>query len=589
VTGAAPAPAEPDWSRFPVFSWPNGPAAPSEIAAGLGGVVAGRLDAVETLESAGLRWLVFNAPGRDDLHLDREGRSEAAKRRAERWKRWYDTRDDALLVRDPCWNEPDVRERMVRLLDESLAARGGRHGFGVSLGDEVGLTPGGAPEDVCVCASCEAEWRRWSAAHGRPGLADGDGAPPPLSRVSTDATLRALHDGSTEPIGPWLARREFHQDSLLEVLATLASRVRERSPGTPVGLLGISGQSAFAGVAVERVLPLLDFVECYRVGDARELAFTLREPRQRVLLTVFCDPSGPDRTAWQAWEHWMHGGDGLVAWSEEDLARKPEHRARLERAVSDIRRVQERAGRFRPEPRGLAIVHSHAALAASWLKDALLDGSTWPRRFQSWQEEHGALETLRGKWLALAARCGVMPGALPLDRVGAGAGARFRVLVLPRQLVLDGRDLEKLREYSAAGGTIVADADLGWIDSNGTRRERAPELATVAAPAALDGDPGDPASLSDFGRWLDGRGVERAPWRIRDASTHWISTWAASEDGWLCAALPDPGAGAAWPASIAIEAAEGLRIEWIHPAPSDGEIVHLPLGDAAIFRLVPNR
>jgi hypothetical protein len=407
------APEWPDWNGFPVLLWTAQPGA-GELARELGGVCLQRHDEGRQVREAGLAYLVFNAPGRDDLHLDRD------ERYRRRWQAWYDARDDALLVREPCLTDPATRERLFATLEKSLAARGGEHGLGVSLGDEVGATPGGAPEDVCLSATCRAAWTRWAAAHL-------GGAAPELAAISTDATRLSVADGRTEALGPWLARRAFHQDVLLDLLAELAQRSRRASPATPVGLLGIAGQSAFGGVAVERVLPLLDFVECYRVGDARELAFTLREPRQRVLLTVFCDERGPDHTAWSAWEHWLRGGDGLVAWSEADLERRPAHRERLLRAVRDIRDVQRRMGRFLPRPQGIAVAHSAAAIAASWLKDALLDGPTWPKRFPSYQEQHGPLERARKGWLELAEDLGGMPGAWPLERVGAETVERFPV------------------------------------------------------------------------------------------------------------------------------------------------------------------
>src|SRR6202008_3271604 len=99
----------------------------------------------------------------------------------------------------------------------------------------------------------------------------------------------------------------------LRVRAAAARRLR---PGVPLGLLGQIGRTAFGGVALDRLLPALDFAECYRVGDARELLFTLRAPGQRVVQTIFRDEREPRAAAWFAWESWMRGADGLVAWSD---------------------------------------------------------------------------------------------------------------------------------------------------------------------------------------------------------------------------------------------------------------------------------
>jgi hypothetical protein len=576
-----PADARAAWERFPVLVWTQ-TEKPVELVAEFGGACVQRTADARWLDERGLDWFVFNAPGRDDLHLDREN-----ERYQKRWKRWYETRDPELLVREPCLADPATRERLDRLLDESLAARGGRTGLGVSLGDEIGLTPGGAPDDVCQCARCEAAWQRFLERRGEESIE--------LAGVSTDATRLALADGDTSALAPWIARREFHQRQVLDVVAELAQRVRKRSPGTPVGLLGLSAQTAFGGVAIERVLPLLDFVECYSNGNARELAFTLRKPEQRVVLTIFDDPNGPDFAAWQAWEHWMRGGDGLVVWSEKELTEHPEFRARLARAVRDIREVQEAIGRFRPEPRGIAVVHDFDSLAASWMRDAMLDGPTWPKRLQSHQEERGSLESARRRGLDALENEGTQPGALPLDQVGAEIVARFPVLVLDHVAVLDEGERERIASYVEAGGALCVGDEVGWIDERGAAlgdeqlavlRERPPNVVR-RAPAAI------PRA------WLEAQRVELAPFELGESlrEWRWIRTWVRDGSGWLCAALPRPLAPPqyesnktpSFPTAIHLAPRENVTVQWIHPRPEvDGRVL-LPAGDAAVFRLVPRR
>ena len=578
------------WERFPVFVWTTS-AKPVEVVGEFGGACVQRMADTAWLDEKGLDWLVFNGPGRDDLHLDREN-----ARYQERWKRWYDSRDPKLLVREPCVSDPATRERLKRLLDESLTARGGRTGLGVSLGDEIGLTPGGAPEDVCQCAHCERAWKEFRAARG---LAQDV----KLADISTAATLSELDDGETAAIGPWLLRREFHEQQWTDLIAELARRVREKSPGTPVGLLGLTAQSAFGSVAIESVLPSLDFIECYRVGNARELAFTLRRPEQRVLLTIFDDARGPDFVAWQAWEHWMRGGDGLVIWSEKELVAKPALRQRLARAVRDIRAVQKQIGRFRPEPQGVAVVHSQPSVAVSWLRDAEDDGKTWPRRFPSYQEQHGELELSRKRWFEfLEDNNGAMPGALPLGHVDADTAKRFPLLVLDRLLVLDDVDVERLKRFMAAGGSLIPRAEIGWVDTNGRsavegfkQLRESPSSRLLAAPRRLNEYEGQRDLLKELGMWPEPMRFETAPFGVTgDAGEmwRWISTWMETPDGLACAVLPKPQRytdeqeALALPSEIKIGTGNSRwRIEWIHPKPDEKGVVRLPAGDAAVFRL----
>lgn len=283
------------WDDFPVLVWRQrhrGKELPAELLAPFDGINVERDDEAAWARERGVSFYVGHGPGRDDLHLDVDERWRA------RFDRWYETRDEALLVRDPCLTDPATLQRLETTLDRTLAARGGDHGLGVSLGDEVGLTPYGNPFDLCRSETCAALWRAYAEEHGWP-----------LESPTTDEVRLALGEDDLSLVGPWLARRRFQQNVVLDTLRELAERVRAQSPGTPVGLLGLAGQTAFGGVSVPRAAELLDFLECYPVSESPELLRT--GARTRALGTVFLNEDTADGTAWQAWRHWMRGGDGL--------------------------------------------------------------------------------------------------------------------------------------------------------------------------------------------------------------------------------------------------------------------------------------
>lgn len=570
------------WERFPALVW-TGRAEERELVAAFGGACVERTAATAWLAERGLDFLVFNAPGRDDLHLDRD-----SPRFQSRWQRWYEARDPALAVREPCLRDPTTRERLRARLAESLQAHRERPGLGFSLGDEVGLTPGGGPGEECLCATCREVWR----ARG------GEGE---LEQPSTDAVLAALRAGSDDLLGAWLARRRFHESALYESLAELAALARRELPGAPVGLLGIAGKTAFDGVDVPRALELADFAECYAEGNARELLFTLRGPRQRTLATVFVDPRGPDASARQVWEHFVRGGDGIVVWSAADLARAPAHRERLLRAVRDVRVARAASANFRPAPRGVALVHSADSIAVAWLRDAIGDGATWPKRFASYQEANGALEGARRRWLDLLEACGAQPGAVPIERVGAETARRFPALVLDTLLVLD--STAGLEAYAAAGGTLLVRGEVGTYDAAGRRRQRSPlaELREKHGERVLDLPQRVAAAIAGSGARRGARdelcgvlgrcGVELRPWIEKDDGFEWLAAWSrdAATGEIACAALPKPGANGAWPARADLGAPDGYELAWVHPRATAAETPALPPGDAAVFRLVLRR
>lgn len=537
-----------------------------------------RAELEEELEAAGLDYLVFNAAGRDELHLERERESWSAN-----WTQWKRDRDPALLRREPCLAQTATRERLRSTLAATLGAREGPRGLGLSLGDEVGLTPGGAPFDVCQCEACEREFARWPGRATRAWLTV-DGVALRLCDITTDGACRALADGDTGALGPWLARRDFHQDQLVDLLAELARQSRAAAPEVPLGLLGISGRTAFAGVAPELVLPWLDFLECYRVGDARELLFSQRSSSQSAWITLFRDQRGPHASAWFAWEHWLRGGDGVVVWSDRELRAEPALAERLRRALAQIDALDRASPDFRPSPRGVALINSPHSLAAAWLREAVVDGASWPNRLPSWQERHGLYEGARRAWLSLLDDCGAQAGSVPSSAIDARTRERFGLLIASNWLVVDAAELAGIEAHLSAGGALLLSGEFGWIDSAGRRLDsRLREQLALRFPgrvleaerglANYSSRPFDAQRVESTRAQLAALGIEFAPWRRVERSRAWIETWSASGTGFVGALLPalDESSTPHWPERLELRVDSRFTVEWLHPDPRTHE------------------
>lgn len=601
------------WDGFPAFVWRleyGERECPGALVAPFGGVNVEGDERADWVLERGLDFYVGHAPGREELYLERDRAWYDAL-----WKRYYDERDASVLVREPCLSEPATLARLAARLEKSMEARGGANGLFVSLGDEVGLTPWGDPLDLCASEACRAGWKEFLRGElARLGLEIDPGAVP---YCSTDDARRAWTAGDPSLLGPWMARRRHHQAVVLRALQSLADRARELFPATPVGLMGLSGRTAFGGVAVEEALRFLDVLEPYRTSDARELAYTLRSADQRVLRTIFFDEGSTNGAAWQAWEHFLRGGDGVVVWCDADLEQKAGYHERLGRAVSEIRAVRARVGAFRPEPRGVALLHSPDSLALAWLHDALQDGPTWPRRFAGYHEEHGTREVALRAWLRLCEDAGYLPGSVPVASVGARTVERFPLLVASHAWVLGPEDEARLVAYMEAGGQLVVEGPFAEFDAWGRPRERLGDRFEGAAHEHLRRAPEsiarnlakygelrvaeDSAKARELAHWLREQATEAGArpldWTI--TSKDWPRGWLVAEapsakDGErVCAAIPNVGEredqadARGFLRDLELElAVDGASlVEWIHPRPREDGSAVLPAGDAAVFVL----
>lgn len=507
----ATAPRARHWGDFPVFVWREkyaGKPLPDELALPFGGVILMREEDSAWARERGLSYLVWNVAGRDALHLDAD---EAWNARVERW---IATHDEKLLVREPCLNDPATIERLYTTMDATRARHGEHPGLGFVLGDEVALTPNGDPFDLCRCGFCQVKWKQHAEEHGLPERA-------PL----TDELRLALLQGDHSLLGAWLALQRFQERCVRETVLNL----RERGLGgvkpkhgwsssrfglgkIRFGLLGCGAPAAFGAIRPDLCADLFDFVECYPVAEAREQLLSIMHTSMHggpafagqpsmsgaTLATVFVADETPDGAAWRVWEHWLRGGRGLVLWSDSALEGHPEHLARLAQAVSDIRSLMKRGIVTFLDQGEAALVTDADSVAAAFLREAMLDGPTWPRRRAGYQAEHGIRERKVRSWLRWIEDAGFLPAAIPLDAVREDCVSEYGFLVLPEILVVDERDVVNLEQFVAAGGTLFVDGTLGWVDRQGLPREEDLfERLRAKAPERVLRPPAELASYLD--------------------------------------------------------------------------------------------
>jgi hypothetical protein len=147
-----------------------------------------------------------------------------------------------------------------------------------------------------------------------------------------------------------------------------------------------------------------------------------------------------------------------------------------------------------PSNTPVALVQDADSIALAWLKDALLDGPTWPRRRASFQERNGTRETSVRRWLAELEDQGVLPASIPLECLD-DPRRDFDVLILPEVCVLGPADLERLGRHAREQGLLIVDGTFGWVDRAGQPREEDPfeRLRACAPERVVRADPRDHA------------------------------------------------------------------------------------------------
>ncbi len=293
---------------------------------------------------------------------------------------------------------------------------------------------------------------------------------------------------------PWCDFRTYMDLSLARVLDGLRQAAHEVDPRTPVGIEGTQMPSAWGGYDLWRLARALDWVEPYDIGNAREI-FGSFMPGRPILTTVFERDS--DHARRRLWHLLLEGDRGCIVWwsedcidwSSDDLALTPKARALapvLQEMNAPLAQLFLRAER---EYDPIALHYSQPSIQVDWLLESTVDGSTWHRRFSSFEGDHNRLARVRDSWLKAFQDLGYSPKFLSAEQLAAGelrkAGAR--VLVLPGSAALSAAESEQVRAFLFAAPTnaarfVFCDGTPGLFDEHGRLKTRS-RLQDLFPPA----------------------------------------------------------------------------------------------------------
>ncbi|MHA3775220.1 beta-galactosidase [Verrucomicrobiota bacterium sgz303538] len=253
---------------------------------------------------------------------------------------------------------------------------------------------------------------------------------------------------------PWADHRTFMDISLADALGDLRRAIREIDPRTPVGIEGTQMPAAFGGYDLSRLSQVLDWVEPYDIGNSRDI-FGSFMPGKPMLCTVGeQDAKAAQRRLW----HLLLMGDkGCIVWwsddcidtNTEDYSLTPRAKALapvLKEMTSPLARLFLRAKR---ESDPIAIHYSQPSIQVNWLLESQVDGSSWLRRFSSYEASHNRMLKVRNAWLKLVTDLGYSPRFVSSEQVEKGELVRggYRALIMPESLAVSDAEANAVKTW----------------------------------------------------------------------------------------------------------------------------------------------
>ena len=294
----------------------------------------------------------------------------------------------------------------------------------------------------------------------------------------------ALANPAPWNFSPWCDFRTYNDLTLARTLGDIRAASHAADPATPVGIEGTQMPSAWGGYDLSRLARSVDWVEPYDIAGAHAI-FASFMPGQPLLTTV--GESDPKAARRRLWHLLLEGDKGCIIWWSEDtidtskddgggcpLTAKGQALAPvLKEMTSPLAALFMRAEKeFDP----VYIHYSQPSIQVDWLLESTVDGSTWLRRFSSYEADHNRQAHARTAWLQLLQDLGYSPRFISTDQIESGqlAASGARVLVLPTAWSLSDKEAQKIRDFLAGPNTVLADGTPGLFDSHGKLRPKSP-------------------------------------------------------------------------------------------------------------------
>lgn len=399
--------------------------------------------------------------------LDHPGRKVPGfrdRKFADKAAKYSQTHDKSYLVREPCLNDPEYRAKLATALKERIreaAAIGPSYDY--CMGDEMSLTHYTRYFDYCFSPHCLGRFRQW--------LRDRYKSLAALNKAwgtqfgSWDEVMPMTLDEvrGRANAAPWAEFRTFMNDTLADFYGFVQQTIREVDPEAKCGLSGTQEPKPGNGMDWWKLSRAFSYYHSYNTGWSNEMRRSFARATGVMQSPYYAGywQSGRGLEYNMFW-CLLHDTKGISCWTTPLLI-YPDFT--LTEAGADTRRLIHelrdgvwelvRAGKRVRGP--IALHYSQPSINAALLID---------------HDRH--IVKVRHAWVKLIEDLGLQYEFVSYEQVEEGEleKAGYRVLILPESIALSDREVDRITQFAAAGGTVIADGWCGVMDERCRRRQR---------------------------------------------------------------------------------------------------------------------
>jgi hypothetical protein len=270
---------------------------------------------------------------------------------------------------------------------------------------------------------------------------------------------------------PLMDQWTFNDSYWNNFIGDLVEYANDVDPQTPCGFVGGQSPSPFGGYDYAKVMRKVQFIEAYNIGSTQSIIRSFN-PHNAIPAVTSQFHRSSDDDVWQTWYYLAHGNRGFIAWVEkwfDGKTPKPWHDAVAPTYLEADHKIGPLLSGAEWIHDGVAVYYSHPSIQLGWIMDAEAHGKTWVNR--NGDDKLGASHHVRHAWENMLRDEGVQYNFLSYaDVIQKGIPSDYRVLILPACLCLSDVESRRIKEFCAAGGTVIADYLPGLWDQHGKGR-----------------------------------------------------------------------------------------------------------------------
>ena len=407
------------------------------------------------------------------------------------YQRWREIKASQAKARGPiqlarhrCLSDPKEEEFMRIILTAAALRFRPFRPLHYSIGDEIGIGDMASPHDLCGSQWCLGRYRDWLK-QGYGSIANLNAqwatAYKDWDEVEMFSNWQALERAKTANFSPWADRLEFMDDVLWGFVAKGVQIIRGIDPQARCNVSGVQQPSCW-GFDHWKLSRTVNCATPYEIGESPDVLMSFYDDGRtgKVHMPGFgADAEGLWRSFLRGYaiaQQWDSFGGNVYSRMIDIDQKKPTDLGKTVKAFADWvhagpGRLRNRAERLR-DP--VAILYSQPSLRGNWILEMTVrpdvhdGGDGWITR-GSWSVRQRELSfRVRVSWVQWMHDVGVWPKFVDASQVDDGYLTRsgFKVLVLPRAVALSDRTAEAIRDFAAAGGTVIADTWPGLVDEH---------------------------------------------------------------------------------------------------------------------------